>query len=178
MMTSAFSASRRARWVPGIVLSLLLAPTACSSSSDGPNYDGMFAPPPAGPITANNVRGFWVAHIKRDAGDGVDADMDIRMRITDANLTIANRCRYTDGTSLTAGITVALRIDDAQTDLITSESAESAPAAANHTCRLAVQAGTLEYHLNGRELHFQGRDLPYPKFANANESPPFTKAAD
>jgi len=156
---------------------LALLVTACSSDDDG-SYDALFNAPASTNNTANSVRGLWVGHVARNEGDGVDSDIDVRMFVSDTNLKLACRCRYADNTVLTAGITVGVQIREGDTDLVTTQDAENAPESSGHTCRVMVKAGTLEYHIRGRELEFQGGGLPYPQFATSKYVPPFAKASD
>ncbi|WP_394842723.1 hypothetical protein LZC95_37335 [Pendulispora brunnea] len=156
-----------------LLLALLVA--ACSSEDDG-GYDALFNTPSSTNNTPNSVRGLWVAHVARNENDGVDSDIDVRMFVSESNLKLACRCRYPDNTVLTAGITVGAQISN--TDLVTTQDAENAPASGNHTCRIVAKAGTLGYHIRGFELEFQGDGLPYPQFATSKYVPPFAKASD
>ncbi|WP_394832162.1 hypothetical protein LVJ94_37165 [Pendulispora rubella] len=157
---------------------LVLLVTACSSDQPDGSYDALFNTPSSTNNTPNSIRGLWVAHVARNENDGVDADIDARMFVSESSVMLACRCRYPDNTVLTAGVTVGAHILDADTELITTNDAENAPASGNHTCRIVVKAGTLGYHIRGRELEFQGDGLPYPQFATSKYVPPFAKASD
>jgi len=154
-----------------------LSVAACSSD-DGNSYDSLFDLPTNAQNTANSVRGLWATQIQRNEVDGLDAAIEVRMHISDTDFVLAGRCTYADNTVITGGVSVGLQLDEQQSALITTESKEDAPTANNHTCRVAIQAATLQYSLNGRELIFQGSDLPYPKLSTATGTPPFSKLSD
>jgi hypothetical protein len=102
---------------PLLSLGLALPLLACSGASnpgvDGSGgggaggssaYDPLFSAP-GGSATADQVYGLWGGSAER-AG----TKFDIRMRLEDGRITLAGRCTFKDGTTLTTGTSGSARV--------------------------------------------------------------------
>lgn len=67
-------------------------------------YDPLFSAP-GGAATGDQVYGLWGG-----AADRAGTKYDIRMRLEDGRITLAGRCTFGDGTTLTTGISGTARV--------------------------------------------------------------------
>jgi hypothetical protein len=101
-----------------LVLGVILPLAGCSGSSDsglnggtgaassgGAAYEPMFGPPSASGATPDALLGLWGV-VEERAG----VKYDIRMRIADGTITMAGKCGWRDGLSITVGTSGAARI--------------------------------------------------------------------
>ena len=101
-----------------IVLGVVCPLVGCSGSNDsglagsggagsggGAAFEPMFGPPGRTQATPNSLYGLWGV-----AEERAGVKYDIRMRIAEGRVTMAGRCGWHDGTSLTVGTSGSARV--------------------------------------------------------------------
>jgi hypothetical protein len=116
-----------------------------SSPSTGPTYDGLFDAPSSSTVTRGSVLGLWGGTASNNG-----FTFDMRFRIQKTSMTLANKCHFPDGSTLTTGVDVAIRLDDTQITVTESKSAQAANG--NDKCNVAPHPGALAYTVTGDKL--------------------------
>jgi hypothetical protein len=138
-----------------IIMKALFAVTLClglvaCSSDDGANTPGndLFGAPPSSKVTENKLEGTW-------GGSQVDADgeLDYRMRFTGSTATLANRCKFKDGTpDIVVGIDVPVRITADKITFLENKSDTKKSADNKKECGVRAQIKDYAYELAGTKL--------------------------
>jgi hypothetical protein len=110
-----------------------------------PSYDDLFGPPAQSSVTQGGVLGLW-------GGTASDNGLtfDMRFKIEQTMLTMANRCRFPDGSTLTTGVDVSIRLTDSTITVTESKSAQAVNG--GNRCNAAPHPGTLNYTVAGDKL--------------------------
>jgi hypothetical protein len=137
----------------GCTLVFLAACGGSSGAGTSPSYDPLFGPPSNTRADPNSVLGLWAASA---SANGVQLDM--RFRIDSNSMTIANRCHFSDGSAVTVGTDVAIRVSDAEITVLETKSDQAGTN--DDRCNVNASAGPLEYTLSGGQLTLTSLNAP------------------
>ena len=120
------------------------------SGGDPSSYDSMFGAPSSSTTTPNSLDGIWATKVDMDT-----YQLDVRLRIESASLSIADRCTFTDGTVLTTGVTVATNVDAQARTITVRESQSNQATSGTERCYASASPATDSYVLSGTNLTLQ-----------------------
>jgi hypothetical protein len=122
-----------------------------TSGGGGSNFDPLYTAPHNATATAGDVHGLWGGST---SVDGII--FDFRFKFASSDITLANRCKFPDGSSLTVGATAAARISDHDVTMLESKSDQGV--AGNDKCNVDIKPGAYRYIINDLQLTLSGPD--------------------
>lgn len=127
-----------------------------SGSVNTPTYDSLYTAPAGAHATANSIDGLWAATT------GLDPKYDVRWQITASGTAmVANRCTWQDGTTVTAGITISMRVDATQITSLESKS-DRVTGPNGLWCSISVSPKAYPYAISGYSLTITDPDTLVP----------------
>jgi hypothetical protein len=143
--------------LPVLALGSFVALTACSSTTTGTGggggsaFDSLFSAPKNATATAGDVHGVWGGSTSIDG-----ITFDYRFKFENTAITLANRCKFPDGTSLTTGATAAARVTDHDVTMLESKSDHEVNG--SDRCNVDLKPGAYPYAIDGLSLTLTGPD--------------------